>query len=365
MRILYGVVGEGMGHATRSRVILDHLVRRHQVEIVVSGRAHGFLTRAFPDVKVREIAGLNMVYEDNAVRRTRTALDFLRKLPAFADNYALFATISQALEPQLVISDFESFSYLYGKAHDLPIISIDNMQVINRCRLDVEIPPQHQASFQTAKALVKTKLPRCAAYLITSFFFPEIRKKRTALFPPILRDAVLDARTSTGDHVLVYQTSDSFTELVPTLQRLPGRFVVYGLNRQERLGNVELKAFSETGFVDDLASSRAVIAGGGYSLMGEAVYLRKPLYSIPLVGQFEQTLNALYLEKLGYGEFHEALTEASIAAFLERAPEYTKALGAHTQDRNAKILATVDALINKVDKTGRIVDRDEIADDED
>jgi len=27
MRILYGVVGEGMGHAMRSRVILDHLVR--------------------------------------------------------------------------------------------------------------------------------------------------------------------------------------------------------------------------------------------------------------------------------------------------------------------------------------------------
>ncbi|MGE3668821.1 MAG: glycosyltransferase family protein, partial [Polyangiaceae bacterium] len=45
MRILYGVVGEGMGHATRSRVILEHLVRRgHQIKVVVSGRAHRFLT---------------------------------------------------------------------------------------------------------------------------------------------------------------------------------------------------------------------------------------------------------------------------------------------------------------------------------
>lgn len=42
MRILYGVAGEGMGHATRSRVVIDHLTRHHEVEVVVSGRAHDY-----------------------------------------------------------------------------------------------------------------------------------------------------------------------------------------------------------------------------------------------------------------------------------------------------------------------------------
>ena len=42
MNILYGVVGEGMGHATRSRVVIEHLrTKGHQVKVVVSGRAHG------------------------------------------------------------------------------------------------------------------------------------------------------------------------------------------------------------------------------------------------------------------------------------------------------------------------------------
>ena len=357
MRILYGVVGEGMGHATRSRVILSHLVQHHDLEIVVSGRAHAFLEKAFPQLKVHRIAGLNMVYADNTVRRGRTALDFLQKLPAFAENHALFTTLAQDFRPEMVISDFESFSYLYAKAHDLPVVSIDNMQIINRCRLDVEIPHDLQASFLTAKTLVKAKLPRCGAYLITSFFFPEPRKPRTSLFPPILRDAVLDAPRTTGDHVLVYQTSDSFTELVPTLQRLPGRFLVYGLGREEKLGNVELRAFSEAGFVADLASARAVVTGGGYSLMGEAVYLGKPVLSVPLVGQFEQTLNALYLQKLGYGEYHRGLEEAAIARFLDRAPEYQLALTAHKQDRNNAILAAVDQLVARVAETGRLVER--------
>ena len=344
-----------MGHATRSRVILSHLeAAGHEVEVAVSGRAHGLLERAFPSMKVHRIAGLNMIYEDNAVKKGRTALDFLKKLPALAENHELFTRLGNDFRPELVVSDFESFTYLYAKTHDLPIASIDNMQVINRCALDVAIPDDLQASFQTAKALVKAKLPRCGAYLVTSFFFPKTRKPRTALYPPILRDAVLDAQRSDGEHVLVYQTSDSYTELIPTLQKLPVRFVVYGLGREEQLGNVQLKAFSEDGFVADLASCRAVVAGGGFSLMSEAVYLQKPMLSVPLEGQFEQTLNALYLQKLGYGEYHRALDLHAISAFLDRTPEYTRALGEHHQDRNNAILAAVDDLVARVRATGRL-----------
>ena len=69
MRILYGVVGEGMGHAMRSGVVLDHLTKNHEVQVVVSGRAHDYLVkRASERLSVRKIWGLNIVYEDNEVR---------------------------------------------------------------------------------------------------------------------------------------------------------------------------------------------------------------------------------------------------------------------------------------------------------
>ncbi len=353
MKILYGVVGEGMGHATRSAVILSHLLAKglHQIEVVVSGRAHGYLARTFPTLRVHEIVGLNMIYRDNKVKRARTAWDVFKKLPAFAENHERFHRIEESFGPELVISDFESFTHLYAKTHRLPVISIDNMQIINRCRLDdIEIPRREKAHFRMAKAIVKSKLPGCDRYLVTSFFFPETRKRRTKLFPPILRKAVLDAVPSAGDHVLVYQTTDTFRELIPTLQRLPGRFVVYGLKRDEVLGNVTLKDFSESGFIADLASARAVIAGGGFSLMGEAVQLGKPLLAVPLERQFEQTLNALYLAKLGYGEYHETLSEAAIVSFLARAPEYTAKLASypHRQDRNRLIFAALDALVARL-----------------
>src|SRR6478735_7203743 len=64
VRILYGVVGEGMGHATRSRVVLEHLLRAgHELRVVVSGRAHRFLTErlaGYQNLSIQEIHGLSL-----------------------------------------------------------------------------------------------------------------------------------------------------------------------------------------------------------------------------------------------------------------------------------------------------------------
>jgi nicotinate phosphoribosyltransferase len=50
MKILYGVVGEGMGHATRSKVTIEHLIAKgHSVKIVVSGGFDLGRIRAFEE----------------------------------------------------------------------------------------------------------------------------------------------------------------------------------------------------------------------------------------------------------------------------------------------------------------------------
>jgi uncharacterized protein (TIGR00661 family) len=352
MNILYGVVGEGMGHSTRSKVIISHLIAKgHTVKIVVSGRAHAFLKRHFPDVE--EITGLTIEYEQNAVKIGRTLKNFLKELPLYggwARNYEVMTRIEDTFRADAVVSDFESFAYLYGQRHELPVISIDNMQVINRCTLEIEIPEDERTNYTIARGIIKAKLPGCYHYLITSFFFPPVRKERTTLYPPILRDAILEAkpRARAGENVLVYQTSDSYTDLIPTLRSLPGRFVVYGLKRDEELGNVTLKGFSEQGFVDDLAGSRAVIAGGGFSLLSEAVFLGKPILSVPVKKQFEQTLNALYLEKLGYGVYAKDLSREAMAGFLERLPELSAKVAGHRQDGNTLILESLDRLLAEI-----------------
>jgi len=338
-----------MGHATRSRVILNHLVKQgHELKIVVSGRAHAYLSKYFLDVV--EIEGLHMVYEKDSVDRSRTAWEFIKGLPSMlTKNFEEFIKVGEGFNPTAVISDFESFAYAYGKFHDIPVVSIDNMQILNRCSLDVEIPERYEDDFQIAKGIVKSKLPGCYHYLITTFFFPPIRKERTALFPPILRPEIFEAKPSLGDHLLIYQTSTTNDELLRILREVDVPCRVYGFRRNEDLGKIQLRDFSEDGFIADLASCRGVLATGGFSLMGEAVFLGKPLLSVPVRKQFEQVLNSLYLEKLGYGEFHDVLTAEALRGFIGKLDAYAESLKAHKQDGNKLILGHLDRLLQDVE----------------
>ena len=55
----------------------------------------------------------------------------------------------------MVISDFESFSYFFAKYYKLPIISIDNMQIMSRGKLEIKIPENQKQNFQIGKRIVQ------------------------------------------------------------------------------------------------------------------------------------------------------------------------------------------------------------------
>ncbi len=349
MKVLYGVTGEGMGHAMRSRVVLEHLLSRdHDLEIIASGKAYEFLSKRFEGVS--KIHGFHMVLEENRVRKGKTLWsNVLKGMLGVPTNIAAYFAQVERLEPDVVISDFESWSYLYAKLHRLPILSIDNMQIIHRCELPEAIVDDNRMAFEITKAFIKAKLPGCDAYYITTFFHPPTRKPDTYLFPPILRPEILDAKRATGDHLLVYQSG---SELLETALRKTGlECRIYNMRRvQEEVveGNLRFRPFSETQFVEDLATCRAVIGAGGFTLMGEAVYLHKPMLSTPLEDQFEQMLNARYLELEGYGMWTPNFEdETVIPRFLERVPACAAKLSAYSQERNVALLDAVDEFLMK------------------
>ncbi|MBS2025533.1 MAG: teichoic acid biosynthesis protein [Deltaproteobacteria bacterium] len=357
MRILYGVVGEGMGHAIRSRVILDDLTKRHDVQVVVSGRAHDYLQkRAGEHLSVKKIWGLTIVAEDNEVSNFRTVLENLKGAVTggWPKNVKTYFDIAKDFRPDVVISDFESWSYLFAKNHGIPCISIDNMQIINRCTHAPEITRGHEADFQIAKGIVKAKVPGSYHYLVSTFFYPEIRKKRTTLHPPILRPEILAAQEGEGDHLLVYQTYTSNTELPALLQKTGRECRIYGLRRdlkaEVREGNLRYMPFSEDGFIDDLRTAHGVVASGGFTLMGEAVYLRRPQLSVPVQGQFEQVLNARYLDKLGFGRMGDEMSSDLLGAFLERVKDYKENLVRYTQDGNTDLLAKLEDVLGRAQR---------------
>ena len=353
MNILYGVVGEGFGHATRSKVILDHLSKKHDVLIVGSGKAYDYLGRTHSNIK--KIEGFELAIDQEGVRKKRTVARFIKSLPKkAAKNAVAFAKVSSGFSPDVVISDFESFAHILGRTHRKPIISIDNMQILNRCKMDIEIPMDTFDDYLLARTIIKNKLPRCRHYMITTFFYPEVEKKNTSLYPPILRQEVLDAKVSVGDHILVYHTSGSDWDLLDLIRKFDSKFIVYGFSGKKRSRKkIKFREFSEEGFILDLATSKAVIGSGGFSLISEAVYLGKPYLAIPLENQFEQFLNALYIRRLRYGEYARKPGKKDIEFFLDNLEFYRKNLKRHKQDGNKMILKDLDGILKTIGKKSK------------
>jgi uncharacterized protein (TIGR00661 family) len=228
------------------------------------------------------------------------------------------------------------------------VVSIDNMQVLNRCAHDEFVTDDGGRDFLLAKAAAKIKLPGAFHYLVSSFFYPAVRKPRTTLVPPILRPEILSARREPGRHILVYQTSAANQALLPLLRRLPQEFRVYGLGQKDQEGNVTLCAFDEQRFIYDLRTAAAVIAGGGFSLMCEAVHLHVPILSCPIDGQYEQELNARYLQELGYGRFAKELDEEIIGNFLCEVDGMRDRLQGYAPTDNTMIQGCLDELLEDI-----------------
>lgn len=352
MNILYGIPGEGMGHATRSKVVIDHLLEAgHNIIAVSSGRAFSFLDKMFPG-RVLEIKGFHFAYKNAEVSKTATFLSNLKAAPKnLIYNTAKKLLIEKSFNPDVVISDFESFSYFFAKTHKLPLISIDNMQIMDRCILDIEISKEEKNNYRIAKNIVMAKVPGCNHYFISSFFDAEIKKKNTSIVPPIIRSAIQELSPSKGKHILMYQTSSSLKTVKETLQQLPDeKFFVYGMNQDYADGNVVFKPFSESGFIADLAQAKAVIANGGFSFISEAVYLKKPIYSFPIHNQFEQWMNAAYIEKLGYGRHFHELSPDNLKAFIYDLSKFEKNLASYEQGGNTVLFRELDKILKSLVK---------------
>src|SRR4029077_5268826 len=98
-----------MGHATRSRVVLEELVKEHEVQVVASGRAHAYLAERFPDV--HRIWGFTIHSGGNDIRPIPTVLQNLRgAVSGWPRNVRAYFKILASFRPEVVISDFESFS---------------------------------------------------------------------------------------------------------------------------------------------------------------------------------------------------------------------------------------------------------------
>ena len=341
--ILYGVNGEGAGHSTRAKEVLSHLVAQgHVVHVASFDRGLQNLSNRFD---VTEIYGFRFAYVNNRVRYKRTIAKNLITVPKAARSLAQLKNLADEWKIDLVITDFEPLTCHVGHKKRLPVISIDNQHCLTNVL--VSYPRQYRRDAAAAKLVTRMMTPHADAYLVISFFTAPVKKRNTFLFPPLLRQEILNATPTQGEHVLVYVTSPA-PALASLLSSIRCQFVAYGFGREGRDGNITYKKPSLDGFFADLTSAKAIVANSGFSLVTEALHLGKPYLAVPVLHQFEQIFNAYWLDKAGYGAYWEELNKERVESFLYNLPHYREKLADYPRQGNAALLGKLDSLIGSL-----------------
>ena len=208
VRILYGFCGIGMGHYIRNKEIINELDKKHKILIVCSGEPYKRLSKERNNVY--DTGGFELFFKNNRIINIKTIQENIKKLNQKTfNNLKKIDKIILSFKPNIVISDWESYSSFKAKELKLPLISIDNQHYLIYGKYKTPI----RESFQKIKAeiILKSLVKEADIYII--LLYPNCLleyKKNVFGTNPIIRRELFNIKTSDKNFFLVYQSTKDY-----------------------------------------------------------------------------------------------------------------------------------------------------------
>ena len=353
MKIAYGVMGYGRGHAMRTSAVLPALMAEHEVTVFAGGDAYDVLAPRFPTVRIPTIGYVYNEHGGHSVART-----IARNLTPMSELLLRGSSLDRLKRElrrrniQIVISDSEAWTHRAAAQLGIPRISFDHIGVIAWCK--PHFPPDLWVQGMRDAYAYRALMGDPQRILISSFYPALPRRPHMHLVGPLLRDEVLRADASEGDYLLAYFNKGEHQYLPQvdrTLRQLDIPVVVYGTPYRGVVDNLDFRAPSLKGFVDDLAGCRAVICTAGNQLIGEAIHFGKPILALP-ENAFEQRLNAHIIERMGVGMRGHLmrLTPSDVDHFLGLDDYFRSNMAEHARDGRAEAIEVLHRYIRELSR---------------
>ena len=273
MRVAISINGQGRGHLTRMTALGQFLEKDHKLSFWCPRKYHKFLKAHFPNSVIFSIPYYHFVLEGGKIDVLRTGVSNLGNMVGALSSTGDIADQLRLLDIEILISDFEPFVPKAARKIGLPIIQLNHPGVVLRS-------PGLSPEILLAKMISGTMMGDHDIRIISSFYNGDVG--------PIIRPGIRNSRPERGTHYLVYV----FPSLRDTV-----------IKELERIGGIAYRVFPnpDEDFIESLVTCRGVISNAGHQLLSESLHLKKPIFSLPFEGQYEQKLNAEMLALSGRG----------------------------------------------------------------
>ncbi|MGL4462260.1 MAG: glycosyltransferase family protein, partial [Planctomycetia bacterium] len=240
--IFFSMAGEGRGHATRARALVEQLRDHHRLVLFAPDDAYRLLAPRYAntDVDVRRIPCPRFHYHGHRLNYIKTmshGAAYLWNLPR------VVKVLERAIDrerPDLCITDFEPALPRAAGRRGVPFVSLNHQHFL--VVSDLTSLPRHVRKHVGYMGwVVHAYHQGQSETIVSSFFFPPLKPqyKNVVQVGSMLRPEVLQAQRSTGGHLCVYlRPLAASTRSLAALKECGRECRVYGLGARPADGNL-------------------------------------------------------------------------------------------------------------------------------
>ncbi len=311
-KILFFLQSEGRGHLTQA-ISFRNALKDSDYEVIgcVLGTT---IDKKIPEyfrnslnVPIWEVESPQFVKKDNkSISISKTIFKNIGKVDTYINSLKQIEDIVNNEKPDLIINFYETLTGLWNykfNKNKISVISIGHQFIFEHSNFKFH----NDNKFQQFLLKTMNKITSYGSKERWGLSFYEICDDRDLkIIPPLIREDVLDKKTSLEDFVLVYLSNIGYLEEIIFLAKCyVHNFKVFTNvdDIQTPSKNITIYPLSDVQFLDEMSRCKGVMMTSGFESVCEAKYLNKPALLIPIENHYEQECNAFDAEKIAAGKY--------------------------------------------------------------
>ncbi len=259
---------------------------------------------------VRQLPTLEFKYKNNrAVSNTATLFGVFRKLPKYFRILRQLDDLVRETQPDVILNFFEPMAAFYAitRRRRPPVVAIGHQFMFQH--------PGYVRAPHLWKQLFSMKLytrllgARATRLALSLYEVPGLPQKRIIVGPPILRKQLFQLEANPhGDFVLVYLLNHGYADQIIHWSEKNPRTKLHCFYDKpgappefQHSPALTFHRLDGEKFLRMMAECRHVVCTAGFESVGEAAWLGKPLFLVPVENHVEQQVNALDAQQFGLG----------------------------------------------------------------
>ena len=304
-KILFLINGEGLGNSTRCHAIIQKLLKKKvKVGIVAAKNSYWYFSKKNLPIDIFQINQLSYHISENGNLSTfKTLFKTFKSFNLFKSNLVLIKKIISEFKPDIILSD-SNYVFSFLDKFKIPVLALNNSCLtLNEYKIQLSKPfsiKSHYYFIEKLDFFYHTKFPNLS--ISCGITHKETKQfKNFHQISPIYREDLKQKKNSSKKICMIMMSGASNLKKSLDLSFINDQIIF--LNSQSNYSDT--KNFKTYSKIHDnltlLNSADYFIINSGYSAITEAIFMKKPMISIPIENHSEQWLNAKKIEDNNYG----------------------------------------------------------------